>query len=101
MFKSARYYFRKKVNVKKEPITRKSYISINKLILDAIDEHIKNNIYNSEYKPSNGFLDFCKDTKDLIQEEVNRLCKIGITDTIEIKNKFKKTYKNRYFILTK
>lgn len=101
MFKSARYYFRKKVNIKKEPINRKSYINIHKFILDAMDEHVKNNIFKSEYKPSDGFLDFCKDKKDLIQEEVSRLCKIGITDTLEIKNKFKKTYKNRYFILTK
>jgi hypothetical protein len=101
MFKSARYYFRKKNNVKKDPMIRKSYISINKIILDAIDEHIKINICKSEYKPSDGFLDFCKDKKDLIQEEVSRLCKIGITDTLEIKNKFKKTYKNRYFIITK
>ena len=99
MFKSARYYFRKKSTVKKEPQQRRNYIGVQKDLLDAMDEHIISNINNKEYKPSEGFSIFCKETIELLQEEVNRLCKCGFTDHVEIKTKIKKTYKNRYFML--
>ena len=42
---------------------------------------------------------FCKENISLLKEEVTQLCKNGFTDSEEIKNKIKKTYKNRYFIL--
>jgi hypothetical protein len=100
MFKSARYYFRKKSTDKKEPQKRRVYIGINKELLETMDKHIMNNIHNKEYKPSEGFSIFCKENIALLQEEVNRLCKCGLTSSVEIKDKIKKTYKNRYFILT-
>ena len=99
MFKSARYYFRKKNNENNEPQKRRVYIGVQKDLLDSMDEHIISNINNKDYKPSEGFSLFCKEKIELLKEEVNNLCKAGFTDHIEIKDKIKKTYKNRYFML--
>ena len=99
MFKSARYYFRKKTTEKKEPQKRRVYIGVEKELLEAMDKHIIQNINNKDYKPSDGFSIFCKENIEKLQQEVNRLCKCGLTNHIEIKDKIKKTYKNRYFML--
>jgi hypothetical protein len=99
MFKSARYYFRKKSTEKKEPLKRRDYIAIQRDLLDAMDHHIKSKISGDDYKPSDGFDEFCKANIDLLKEEVNILCRNGFTNSVEIKNKIKKTYKNRYFLI--
>ena len=99
MFKSARYYFRKKSSEKKVPKERKQYVSVQKDLLDAMDEDITNCVNDREYKPSEGFLHFCKAHSELLKEEIIRLTTSGITDSEEIKNKIKKTYKNRYFMI--
>ena len=101
MFKSARYYFRKKGTVKKEPVQRSSYVAINKDLLDAMDEHILLNIAKKEYKPSDGFVDFCSTNIELLKEEVTRLFEEeGVQkDAKIVEKKMKKTYKNRYFII--
>jgi hypothetical protein len=62
--------------------------------------YFQGNINNTDFKPSDAFAYFCKENEDLLLEEVKNLCKSGITDHIEIKNKIKKTYKNRYFNIT-
>lgn len=98
MFKSARYYFRKKGVQKKEPVKRRVYQGVQKELLDAMDTHITDHINDKNYKPSEGFDHFCKEHLDVVKEEVNHLCKNGFTDAQEIKNKIKKTYKNRYFL---
>jgi len=100
MYKSARYYFRKKSTEKKEPLQRCKYTSISKNLIMAMDNHIKSEINNTEYKPSEGFVQFCKVHIDLLKENISILCQNGLKDSEEIKNKFKKTYKNRYFLLT-
>lgn len=98
MFKSARYYFRKKSTEKKEPQKRRNYVGIQSELLEAMDNHICANKKNDNYKPSIGFDDFCKQNIDLLKIEVTSLCKSGMTDSDEIKRKIKKTYKNRYFM---
>jgi hypothetical protein len=99
MFKSARYYFRKKSTEKKAPAERRNYMGVQKDLLDAMDEHIKTKINEKDYKPSEGFDEFCKNNVDLLKEEVNILCRNGFTNSEEIKKKIKKTYKNRYFLI--
>lgn len=99
MFKSARYYFRKKSTEKKEPSKRRVYQGAQKELLEAMDTHIKEHINSKNYKPSEGFDSFCEEYLTLIQEEVTQLCKSGFNDSNEIKKKIKKTYKNRYFLL--
>lgn len=98
MFKSARYYFRKKSTEKKVPQKRRSYVGIQTGLLEAMDKHINANKKNDNYKPSSGFDEFCKEYIEILRIEVTSLCKSGITDSEEIKNKIKKTYKNRYFM---
>ena len=99
MYKSARYYFRKKSTEKKAPQTRRAYHSVQKDLLETMDDHIKTNINTANYKPSEGFDKFCNENIDLLKEEVSILLKNGFTNSEEIKQKIKKTYKNRYFIL--
>lgn len=98
MFTSARYYFRKKGTEKKEPKQRCSYIGVQKELLEAMDIHI-NTSKNKEFKPSDGFEEFCKENLDLLREEIKRLIDCNIKNVDEIKKKIKKTYKNRYFVL--
>jgi hypothetical protein len=100
MYKSARYYFRKKIiKCIKEPTQRRSYLGSSKEFLDTVDQHIQTNINTDNYKPSSGFDDFCKENVELLKEEIVRLYNGGLKDHTEIKNKIKKTYKNRYFLI--
>lgn len=100
MYKAARYYFRKKSNVKPDPKNRRKYISMEYELISAMDKHILRNIYNPNYTPSSGYSDFCHIHLDIIRSEIYRLLDIGIS-TEDISVKFKKTYKNRYFIITR
>lgn len=100
MYKSARYYFRNKNTDKKEPTKRRSYINVQKDLIDAMDEHIRENIASDDFKPSTGFDTFCQENIDLLREEVTALCKTGLNNSNDIKLKIKKTYKNRYFIIS-
>ena len=70
MFKSARYYFRKKSTEKNEPQARRTYIGTQKELLDAMDEHIINNIKKNDYKPSTAFHEFCLENLKLLQDGV-------------------------------
>jgi hypothetical protein len=101
MFKSARYYFRKKSAEKKAPATRRQYVNVDKQLLDAMDQHIMENIDDDDYQPKEGFDKFCKENLDLLKIVVDQICESGIRDANEIKDKIKKTYKNRYFNIVK
>jgi len=99
MFKSARYYFRKKSTEKKALAERRDYISVEKSFLESMDKHIISGIIQENYKPSDGFDEFCKIHLELLKDQVHLLCKSGFTNANEIKQKIKKTYKNRYFLV--
>lgn len=108
MFKSARYYFRKKPEKTKEK-QRKTYISLSPLFLEKIDIYILSLIKNnSEYdnnknicissiSPANAYEEFCKNKTEIIAEQIKDL--IQYLDTEEICIKFKKTFKNRFHVL--
>jgi hypothetical protein len=100
MFKSARYYFRKKSAEKKEPKQRRQYISVNRELLNAMDKHIEENIYNTDYQPKTGFIKFCNDNEKILKETISKIFEQGIKESQIIEDKIKKTYKNRYFMLT-
>lgn len=95
MFKSARYYFRKKGTEKKEPKQRRPYISVNRELLEAMDLHIEEN----SFQPKDGFADFCKKNELLLKETITLIFEQGIKDKDIIEDKIKKTYKNRYFMI--
>ena len=96
MYKSARYYYRKKKTTKVDPKKRRPYISLSRNYLDVVDEHITNN----NCKPSDGYINFCTNNKDIIMKEILLLKDQHLTD-VEILDKLKKTYKNRHFQLNK
>jgi hypothetical protein len=106
MFKSGRYYFRKKSTKKtelsqtqqKQQNHRKHYVCIKKEMLDEMDSHIARNIRTDNYKPSDGFLDFCNSNVELLKTGISNLIEQGMKDPETIREKIKKTYKNRYFI---
>lgn len=98
MFKSARYYFRKKTSIKPDPKERRKYVSLNKEILEEMDKDILSGLTHKKFKPSEGFDNFCEKNKDLIKKEIEVLLDKKI-ESEEIMLKIKKTYKNRYFML--
>lgn len=95
MFKSARYYYKNKKNVMIEPKERRKYISSDKTFIIEIDKHIRSNMNIS---PSVCFTNFCLEKQDIINIETSKLSMAGLNNN-EIFLKFKKTYKNRYFII--
>lgn len=99
MFKSARYYFRKKSPVKAEPKQRRQYISVSHELLEAMDAHIRTNIGLANYQPKTGFIDFYEANKRIIVQIFRSFFELNIKDGEFIQAKLKKTYKNRYFML--
>ena len=97
MYKSARYYFRKKPVKKEEPKARRKYVSGSGTLIEAMDDHIADKIMLANYRPSTGYDEFCSLHKELIGQEIHRFIQEGLTDGQEIQAKIKKTYKNRYF----
>ena len=100
MFKSARYYFRKKSTIKKDPSERGLYVNLDKDLLYAMDDHIKRNMSsNIKMKPSDSVKDFQQINAEYIEEKTKHLCQEEGFDDTMIENKIKKTYKNRYFMI--
>jgi hypothetical protein len=99
MFKSARYYFRKKSSVTVEPKQRRQYISVSHELLEAMDTHIKINIELPDYQPKTGFVSFYEENNMLIVQTFRSFYEKNIKDSEFIQLKLKKTYKNRYFMI--
>jgi hypothetical protein len=105
MFKAGRYYFRKKnliSNEKKQnkQQIRRSYIIMEHNVLDAMDAHINSSMKNNDFSPASGYIHFCTSHISLLQNEIGRLCSETTINSNDLADKIKKTYKNRYFIIT-
>ena len=101
MYKSARYYFRKKTVEHKEPVKRRKYLSVSKELLDSMDEHIRTHMFEACRQPKTVFDLFCSEHKDILKIAVIQIYEQGIIDSQAIQYKIKKTYKNRYFVIVK
>jgi hypothetical protein len=88
MFKSARYYYRKKSVVLKEKSPRKSYTKVPTTLLKEMDEYIKANM---EMKPHNCYVAFCERFREELIPDMRELGEV----------KMKKTFKNRRSIVQK
>ena len=101
MYKSARYYFKNKSNVKAEPKKRRQYIGIDVLLKDKMDEFIQEKIDGNDDtpKPADAYTEFIENEKNkiMLTTEKNRLISFGLNEN-DVDNKFKKTFKNRYFL---
>ena len=102
MFKAGRYYFRKKnTNEEKQQQKRRSYITMSSDVLNAMDKHIYESIKNDDFTPSSGYTDFCTTHVEILKSEIKRLCSETVIESSDLIEKIKKTYKNRYFIVTR
>ena len=101
IYHAGRYYFRKKNLSIIEPNNRRDYIQIDKKLIDAMDKHITENIYNESYTPASGYDEFCYTNKHILCVVVKNMCESQLPlDICEISTKIKKTYKNRYYIIS-
>ena len=110
MYKAGRYYFRKKSKVgkKTEPQDkpkpdkkRRIYMSLTATTLKTFDDDIKEHINDDDFRPVNGYNMFLKNYSHLLKDECVALqTKHNVTDK-EVYEKFKKTYNNRYFKISR
>jgi len=97
MFKSVRYYYRKKPANTPEPKKRKEYESLSQEVLRQMDEHILGQISENtdqetkvySLSPAKAYENYCIYRTQTKEAE------------IPDKVKYKKTYKNRFFLLSK
>ena len=107
MFKSARYYFRKKPHIPAKKAVRKQYISLCPHFLAKIDRHalelIKSHSSNVDNKckanvsPANAYTSFCNTHQQDLYEQIEHL--VNLLEYSEICDKMKKTYKNRFHLM--
>lgn len=125
MYKSARYYYRKKEKqflkkIEKENEQREitsdenNYAGLSKEMIKQMDSHIMKTIYNSvekmeksknktnnvfvsKVKPAIAFEQFCQKFINEITREIYKLKKKIELNPTEISLKFKKSYKNRFY----
>ena len=114
MFKTGRYYFRgkeEKKNDKKKgttlennnkPPASRSYIVMQPELIQAMDKHLMSGIMKEDkFKPAKAYTQFCEQHETILHREIRRLFNEHPAITGEkIGEKIKKTYKNRYFILS-
>lgn len=101
IYKSARYYFKNKSNEKTKPKKRRQYIGIDIILKDKMDEFISDKIKSNQDcpKPSDAFTEFIENenNKIILSSEKQRLVSFGLSED-DVDKKFKKTFKNRYFL---
>lgn len=101
MYKAGRYYFRKKDANKVKAKKRQKYIVMDKEVIKSMDDHILKNMKLNYFTPADGYVDYCKNNISIINDEIVRLSRENTLDAKDFIRKFKKTYKNRYFILSR
>ena len=118
MFKAGRYYFRekktnneeekeqdiKKKEDKKDQKKKRDYTVMDSEVIQAMDKHLIAIMKQPKFKPANGYAQFCEEQIDLLKREIIRLTQMnasgGILTKEKLAEKIKKTYKNRYYILS-
>lgn len=99
MYKAGRYYFRTKSTEPVDVAKRRKYVSVSKVLIKTIDEHIIQQHKQSDYTPAKGFEEFCRNNQSILLNEMTNMLKS--LDKKSVESKLKKTYKNRYFIISR
>jgi hypothetical protein len=101
MYKSARYYFKNK-STKKEVKKRRQYITLDKKFLVDMDKHINELAFIGNMKPAHAYNNFTsrQDYSSKMDEQIEYFENAGWKE-VDILNKIKKTYKNRYYMQQK
>jgi ATPase subunit of ABC transporter with duplicated ATPase domains len=78
------------------------YTTMNKAVLEDMDNHIITSMRtNRAYTPAGGYTEFCERFAAVLAVEMGRLKLIERLSDELITKKIKKTYKNRYFMVTR
>lgn len=120
MFKSVRYYYRKKPFEPAPPKIRKTYESFPQDVLQSIDAHILDKIRDSRFSEetkSQGFQGLTESVAQVVRSQSSTTAKPALVSpakafadyknkhssviTVDVEAKYKKTYKNRFFLFTK
>ena len=101
MYKSMRYYYRKKSNKKTEPMVRRIYTRLSKEIITVFDEFIQEHSRESDFKPSKSFKECVENNYYVFEKETERLREAHDMEQPDIMSKFKKTFNNRYYLYSK
>ena len=104
MYNAGRYYFRKKPQAsaaatKKQD--RRGYISMSSEVIVAMDTHIRRIIGEDDFTPASGYTGFCEMNVPVLEKEIRRIRKKDPSSVDLLVGKFKKTYKNRYYLLSR
>ena len=106
LYKSARYYYRKKPMTPPPVKSRKDYTRFSETMLSIMDANIHEQLNNAkanekdnqiDVSPAEAYHLFCKTNTEHISREVQSQNSKNPQTWIELSNKFKKTYKNRYY----
>lgn len=100
MYKAGRYYFRNKNLSAVIPTKRRKYIAISNDMLQSMDAHIKTHVFDKDYTPAFGYDNFCETHIEILTDEICNIIKLHAITGDDIAHKIKKTYKNRYYIIT-
>jgi len=115
LYKSGRYYFRQKtygfpnLSLQPEPmgvrgalVAPRRYVLLSRELLSAMDDHIERGLrQQTDFTPAKGFAEFALGADVAsYHSEIARLSEIMPTGEA-VGDKIKKTYKNRYFMLSK
>ena len=103
LYLSARYYYRDKSMEIQEPKKRKKYEPTSRELINSMDDYIKETLLNDNYQPKFTFTKYCLDesNQELLKKEIKKIKnEYPEMKTKDIETKIKKTYKNRYRILT-
>jgi hypothetical protein len=81
---------------------QRTYCVMKPDVIKAMDKHLLSIMKEPKFKPANGYKQFCEQHMDILRQEIARLIQEGTVMTAEkLSEKIKKTYKNRYYILSK
>jgi hypothetical protein len=97
LFKSGRYYFRNKSTQKKPEVERRKYTGLSRDTLKAMDSYIEKNALTNGHSPADSFTCFCTKNVEILRSEITVLVSEHGFDDAEIQAKLKKTFKNRYY----
>lgn len=87
---------------REEDKPQRTYCVMNADVIKAMDKHLLSIMKEPKFKPANGYKQFCEQHMDILRQEIARLIQVDAMMTSEkLSEKIKKTYKNRYYILSK
>lgn len=97
MYRSSRYYYRKKNEQVKERATfvRSSY-NVSKEFITLMKNYIENEKLSSNFSPKNAYNNFIEINKELYDNEIQNLTTNGFSNEDALL-KIKKTFKNQHY----